>query len=43
MIQKVKNNPNTGLETPGGFQAVRVPRFQDNRHWMVVLHGRQYF
>jgi len=26
----------TGLERPRGFQEAEAPRFQDNRHMMVV-------
>jgi len=31
-----KTNPITGLERPRGFQEVKVPRFQYNRHIKVV-------
>jgi len=35
-VVSVKSNPITGLDRPGGFQEVDVPRFQDNRHMKVV-------
>ena len=31
-----KASPITGLDRPGGFQEVKAPRFQDNRHMKVV-------
>jgi hypothetical protein len=42
-----KSNPITGLDRPIGFQEVKAPRFQDNRHMKVVrlsavLTGRLY-
>jgi hypothetical protein len=30
------SNPITGLDRPWGFQKAEAPRFQDNRHMMVV-------
>jgi hypothetical protein len=33
---KRKSNPIAGLDRPGGFQEVEVPRFQDSRHLKVV-------
>jgi len=30
------SNPITGLDRPRGFQEVKAPRFQDNRHMKVV-------
>ena len=33
---KKKSNPITGLDRPWGFQEAKDPRFQDNRHMMVV-------
>ena len=33
---KWKSNPITGLDSPWGFQEVKNPRFQDNRHTKVV-------
>jgi hypothetical protein len=32
----IKSNPITGLDRPWGFQEVEAPRFQDNRHLMVL-------
>jgi len=31
-----KNNPNTGLDRPRGFQEIEAPKFQDSRHMKVV-------
>jgi hypothetical protein len=31
-----KSNPITGLDKPWGFQEIKAPRFQDNRHMKVV-------
>ena len=31
-----KSNPITGLDRPRGFQEVKAPRFQDNRHMKVL-------
>jgi hypothetical protein len=31
------SNPITGLDRPRGFQEVKVPIFQDNRHMKVEL------
>jgi len=31
-----KGSPVTGLEWPRGFQEVKIPSFQDNRHMKVV-------
>ena len=44
---KYQSNPYTGLDRPSGYQEDENPRFQDNRHMMVVrmsaLHtGRLY-
>jgi hypothetical protein len=33
---KWKSNPFTGLDNPWGFQEVKNPKFQDNRHTKVV-------
>ena len=31
-----KNNPNTGLDRPRGFQEIEAPKFQENQHMKVV-------
>ena len=35
-ISSSKKNSNTGLDKPRGFHEVGAPRFQDNRHMIVV-------
>jgi len=36
IILKKKSNPIRGLDRPRGFQEVKAPSFQDNRHMKVV-------